>query len=159
MQKIDAAHRSRWATAEVVFGVMLVLGLALDYAWPLYFGWQANSWWRHLIGAPLLLLGSAIIAQAKAELARNDQPSEPGAPTQRVVTSGAFKHSRNPLYMGLVIALIGLAAALDKPWLLLLTPIAMLIAVQFLVKPEEHYLEAKFGDEYRRYKQRVRRWL
>lgn len=145
--------------AEVVFGVMLTVGLALDYVWPLYFGWPANSWWRHIIGAPLLLLGGAIIVQAKAELARHDQPSEPSAPTQRVVTSGAFKYSRNPLYMGLVVALIGLAAALDKPWLLLLTPVAMLITAQVLVAPEERYLEAKFGDEYRRYKQRVRRWL
>lgn len=145
--------------AEVVFGITLTLGLALDYLWPLYFGWPANSWWRHIVGAPLLLLGGAIIAHAKAELARHDQPSEPGTPTQRVVTSGGFQYSRNPLYMGLVVALIGLAAALDKPWLLLLTPIAMLVTTRFLVMPEERYLEAKFGDEYRRYKKRVRRWL
>jgi len=159
VDKFDAAHRSGWATAEVVFGIMLALGLALDWLCPFYFGWQADSAWRHLIGAPLLLLGGAMIIQAKGELERNDQPSEPGAPTQRVVTGGAFKYSRNPLYMGLVIAFIGLAAALDKPWLLILTPVAMLVTTRFLILPEERYLEAKFGDEYRRYKRKVRRWL
>ncbi len=155
---IDAAHHSRWRTGGVIFGAALIMGFGLQQLWPLSFTPHLDRTLLHIIGAPLLLLGTAIILMGKNELAQRAQPSEPGAPTTQLVTGGVYKYSRNPLYLGLTIAYMGLALGINMPWLLLLLVPAVLLTQQLLIKPEEGYLENKFGAEYQRYQQRTRRW-
>lgn len=74
-------------------------------------------------------------------------------------TKRQFRYSRNPLYTGLALCYCGLAFAIDNVWLLILLPLTLITVQTSLIKPEEHYLEQKFGDNYREYKKRVRRWL
>ena len=155
----DAAHSSLWRTADIYFGSSLILGLALNYYHTFNFGPLSGSEILHLIGAPLLVLGSLIILYSKQTLAKHNQPSEPGATTTAIVDSGMFGHSRNPLYTGLTICYCGLSFALDNVWLLTLLPFTLITVQIVLIAPEERYLEQKFGDDYRAYKQRVRRWL
>ena len=155
----DAAHSSLWRTADIYFGASLILGFALNYYQAFNFGSLSGSATLHMIGAPLLVIGSLIIVYSKQTLSKQGQPSEPGVPTSAIVDSGMFGHSRNPLYMGLTLCYCGLSFAIDNAWLLALLPIT-LIAVQIaLIAPEERYLEQKFGDDYRAYRKRVRRWL
>jgi len=155
----DAAHRSFWRTADIYFGTTLILGFALNYYHTLNFGSLSGSYILHMVGAPLLVIGSLIIVYSKQALSQQGQPSEPGVATTSIVDSGMFSYSRNPLYMGLTLCYCGLAFAIDNVWLLVLLP-PMLITVQMvLIKPEERYLEKKFGDEYSTYKKRVRRWI
>ena len=158
MQQL-AAHHSRWRTADVVYGAILVVSFALDYLWPLSFGVPSGSLLPHLIGAPLLFGGSLIIFFSKKELIRLGQPSEPRKPTTRIVTGGLYKYSRNPMYTGLTLCFAGLGIAIDKPWLLILLVPTVIIVQQLLIRPEERYLEAKFGEEFVHYKNTVRRWL
>jgi len=155
----EAAHSSRWRTADVVFGVSLALSFVLHYFWPLSFGIPRDSLILHLIGAPLLFGGSFIILLSKRELLRMGQPSEPRKPTTRIVTRGLYRYSRNPMYTGLALCYAGLGVAIDKLWLLILLIPTVLIVQQLLIGPEEKYLEANFGDEFLRYKKTVRRWL
>jgi protein-S-isoprenylcysteine O-methyltransferase Ste14 len=83
---------------------------------------------------------------------------DPSKPTGRLLTDGALRVSRNPIYTGGTIALLGLALLLDTA-----TGIAVAVLLGLgahnLVRAEERYLEAKFGDEYRDYRSRVRRWI
>ena len=158
MQQL-AAHHSRWRTADVVYGAILVVSFALDYLWPLSFGVPSGSLLPHLIGAPLLFGGSLIIFFSKKELIRLGQPSEPRKPTSRIVMGGLYKYSRNPMYTGLTLCFAGLGIAIDKPWLLILLVPTVIIVQQLLIRPEERYLEAKFGEEFVHYKNTVRRWL
>ncbi len=155
----DAAHHKPWRTAGVVFGVSLVLGLVLEYFLSLSFHGLVDPEMLHVIGAPLLILGTLIVYLGKLELARCQQPSEPGHATTALVKSGVFKYSRNPLYLGVTLAFMGMAIATDMPWWLFLTLPTMLALHYVLILPEERYLAAKFGEEYRQYRGSVRRWF
>lgn len=155
----EAAHHSRWRTADVVFGASLALSFVFHYFWPLSFGLPSGSLIPHLIGAPLLFGGSLIIIFSKKELIRLGQPSEPRKPTTRIVREGLYKYSRNPMYTGLALCYAGLGIAIDKPWLLILLVPTVIIVHLLLIRPEERYLEEKFGEEFIQYKKTVRRWM
>ena len=100
-----------------------------------------------------------MIVFAKLAFKKFNQPSAPGKPTTTIVTTGVFRYSRNPLYMGLALVLSGLGLATNILWLIILTaPMAFMIQ-SVLIVPEEEYLFEKFGRTYKDYMSRVRRWL
>ncbi len=76
-----------------------------------------------------------------------------------LVTSGVYRLTRNPMYVGLALLLLAWAVHLASPWPLLGPPLFVLYMNRFQIRPEERALEALFGDDYRRYAARVRRWL
>jgi protein-S-isoprenylcysteine O-methyltransferase Ste14 len=83
----------------------------------------------------------------------------PSQPTTRLVTDGVFGHTRNPLYVGVSVALCGLALIFDLDWILLLIVPSCVLLHFAVVRREERYLEGKFGDTYRHYKARVPRYF
>jgi protein-S-isoprenylcysteine O-methyltransferase Ste14 len=85
-------------------------------------------------------------------------PTQPSATTSLVVV-GIYKLTRNPMYMGLLLVLLGWAILLSNAVAFLLLPLFVLYMNRFQIVPEERALEAKFGSEYGAYKERVRRWL
>jgi protein-S-isoprenylcysteine O-methyltransferase Ste14 len=83
----------------------------------------------------------------------------PDRPASRLVVSGPYRFSRNPMYVGLTSLYVGLSVLSDSWWPLVFLPV-VLAALWFLViRREERYLAAAFGEEYAAYRQRVRRWL
>lgn len=83
----------------------------------------------------------------------------PGLPTTAVVSTGPFRYTRNPLYLSALGLYLGAAPATNTVWLLvLLIPLVLILDVG-IVRREERYLEAKFGEPYRAYKKQVRRWV
>lgn len=112
-------------------------------------------------GAALtLIVGGLLLDGLAAGLFRRfDTAVEPWKPSTALVTSGPYRFSRNPIYVGFAITFVGLALAMDS-WSALAALIPCLIVVEaFVIRPEERYLEGKFGREYLDYKARVRRWL
>ena len=79
-------------------------------------------------------------------------------PTTALVTDGVFGHTRNPLYVGISVALCGVALIFDLDWVVLLILPSCLLLHFAVVRREEIYLEQKFGDAYRHYKARVPRY-
>ena len=80
-------------------------------------------------------------------------------PTTAIVADGPYRFTRNPIYLGMMLSLIGLAIAFNTLWLLIaLVPFYFVIR-HGVVAREEAYLERKFGSVYLDYKQRVRRWI
>ena len=80
-------------------------------------------------------------------------------PTTAIVTSGPYRYTRNPIYIGMFVALIGLAIGFDSLWIAIaLVPFYLVIRYGVIAR-EESYLDRKFGDVYRNYKSRVGRWL
>ena len=79
--------------------------------------------------------------------------------SSRLVTSGIYRHTRNPMYLGMAVVLLGWAAWLGSAWSLL--GIAMFAAyiTRFQILPEETALQRIFGAEFDEYRERVRRWL
>jgi len=80
-------------------------------------------------------------------------------PTTTIVESGPYRFTRNPIYLGMFLGLIGLAIAFDNLWLLVMLVPFVLVIRYGVVGREEAYLDRKFGDIYRGYRSRVRRWL
>ena len=117
--------------------------------------------WRHglaitISGVGILFLLAGIYAFQKAKTTLN--PTTPNA-TSSIVASGVYRVSRNPMYVGFLLALTGWATFLSHPLSFLLLPVFVAYMNRFQISPEERALSAKFGDEYDTYKQGVRRWL
>jgi len=155
----DAAHKSWWQISEVVFGVPFLVAIALQLLIPLSLPRGLLRLAFILGGAALIIVGVALIVLARRELARRGQPTDPGRPTTKVVTAGVFSVSRNPLYLGVVCFLVGVALAVNLPWALVLLLPSLAACHYVLIAPEERYLVAKFGEEYRTYAATVHRWI
>jgi len=85
-------------------------------------------------------------------------PLTPSA-SSAVVSSGVYRVSRNPMYLGFLLVLAGWAVYLSNAGAVLLLPAFVAYLTQYQIKPEERALLAKFGSEFRQYMSRVRRWL
>jgi protein-S-isoprenylcysteine O-methyltransferase Ste14 len=156
---VNAAHNRWWQTFEVVFGVPMAIAIVLQLVLPVSFPRGFSKLIFIAGGVALILSGGILIIFARREFAKHGQPTEPGLPTSKVVTTGVFSLSRNPLYLGGICMLVGIAFALDSPWVLLFLLPAFIACHYVLVVPEEKYLAATFGDEYRRYTAIVHRWI
>jgi protein-S-isoprenylcysteine O-methyltransferase Ste14 len=83
----------------------------------------------------------------------------PNMPATTIVTTGPFKYSRNPMYLSMLVLYAGMAMLADAPLMLLLTGGLFAVLNNKVIKAEESYLEAKFGEDYLAYKARVHRWI
>ena len=155
----DAAHKRRWQIFEVVFGVPFLAGIGLQWVAPVSRPSGLAAFIIVLGGAVLVVLGLTFIILARRELARHGQPTDPGLPTSKLVATGVFSVSRNPLYLGGAWLLAGIALILHLPWSLVLLLPAIVACHYLLIAPEERYLAAKFGIEYAQYAASVRRWF
>ncbi len=86
----EAAHKSRWATFEVVFGIPFLVAVALQLAIPVSLPGGFVTPASVVAGIALVVAGAALVVLARGELARSGQPTDPGLPTGRVVTTGVF---------------------------------------------------------------------
>jgi protein-S-isoprenylcysteine O-methyltransferase Ste14 len=109
-----------------------------------------------LIGAAgwLLLDGAAtrLFARAKTSMV-------PFKPSNALVTDGPYRFTRNPMYVGMAFLYVALAFAIGLVWPLAILPFVLLAVDRLVVAREEPYLERTFGEDYRAYRARVRRWL
>ena len=114
-----------------------------------------GNWAWRLAGITLLLLGNGLAWWGVAVLGARPTTGLAGD----LVTEGPYRFTRNPIYLGMVLSLTGLAIAFGNLWLLtMLVPFVLVIRYGVIAR-EEAYLERKFGDAYRAYRARVRRWL
>jgi len=156
---IDSAHKSNWEIAEVVFGIPFLVSIALQFAVPFSISRGITGQVLIPAGIALMIAGTVIIVLARREFAQFGQPTDPGHPTSRIVKTGVFSISRNPLYLGAVFIFVGLALTLNNPWTLATLLLSIIICHYILIIPEEQYLAAKFGEEYTEYTASVHRWL
>jgi protein-S-isoprenylcysteine O-methyltransferase Ste14 len=117
------------------------------------------AWLRIALSVALFLLGAAIIFSSRQELVRHHEHPNPYKPTNAIVTSGVYRFTRNPIYVAFLIVVIAVAIAANSAWLLL-SFVATFVLLQFgVIRAEERYLAAKFGESYDEYRRRVRRWI
>jgi len=137
----------------------LVLACVLQWLVPL--GWIAalEPPVRIGIGAVIALSGLATTVAGRRALTRHGTNVNPLQPTTQLVTGGVFGHTRNPLYVGVSVALCGIALIFDLDWVLLLILPSCVLLHFAVVRREETYLERKFGDAYRHYRARVPRYF
>ena len=156
---VDSAHKSNWEIAEVIFGIPFLASIVFHFIIPLSLPQGIFRQTLIFAGIALIIIGIGFIILARREFARFDQPTDPGHPTSQVVKTGVFAISRNPLYLASIIVLLGIALALNMLWALVTLVVSIIICHYVLIVPEENYLMAKFGEEYRDYTVTVHRWL
>ncbi|MDA0652479.1 MAG: isoprenylcysteine carboxylmethyltransferase family protein [Proteobacteria bacterium] len=140
----------------VIFIVFYVIGYVTDRAFPADLG-TAHA--RYAIGAVLLAISVALVAWAVAHFLRAKTHFDVRKPATSLVTDGPYRLSRNPMYLAMTLLYAGFAAAFSLPITLGLLVPCLALLHHGVISREEGYLERKFGDEYRDYKARVRRWL
>ena len=114
---------------------------------------------RLAVGLILGITSITIGVTSLWKLKQANTARDPLQPTTSIVVDGPFRFSRNPLYVALLIFIAGWSFNFATWWPLILIPIIALTLHYAVVIPEENYLEGKFGDDYLKYKTRVRRWL
>ena len=141
----------------IAWALAVIAGLALDWLYPLPFlptavpaGW---------LGGIVFLAGLALLIWAAATFRQAGTQIQTTQTTTAIVDWGPYRLTRNPIYVGMFLGLIGLAIAFDSLWLIVLLVPFYFVIRYGVVAREEAYLERKFGDVYLAYKARVGRWL
>lgn len=111
------------------------------------------------VGILIGLIGLGIVISARILFSRTGQNPVPWKPTPELIFKGPYQFTRNPMYTGVTILQIGLGIAVNNLWISALALPALAIIHFIAVLPEEMYLTAKFGEPYRAYLARVRRYI
>jgi len=134
----------------------ILLGTLLSWLWPAPIISESLRW---PLGVFLILAGVGIAVSCSRLFKKAQTNIRPSKTTTHIVTTGIYGLSRNPIYLSFVIAGVGTAIAANSLWIVLMQIPVVLLIRKFVIAKEEHYLESKFGDEYRNYKQKVHRWI
>jgi len=132
-----------WFASSLVSPVVVPFGVRVGVALALL-----------VIGQSISISGMMSFRRAKTTM----NPIKPGAASS-LVSSGVYRFTRNPMYLGLSVTLLGWAMFLSNPLALLAVPLFVLYINRFQIDPEERVLSSLFGAEYAAYKEKVRRWL
>lgn len=143
----------------ILFLGALVLGLILTILFPIGPGIAAPNGVGLTVGISFMVLGFVLAIFPARRFRKAGTSVMPGEPSTALVQEGAYKVTRNPIYIGLILTYFGLCLVLTSVWMLLLLIPAVIILHRGVVKREEDYLDWKFGDAYRRYADQVPRWL
>jgi len=137
----------------------VMLGLILDRIFPAYVLTVLLTFaTRAVLGVVLMAAGGALGLAAVRAFRRAGTHVEPWKPSSALVTDDIFRRLRNPMYVGAMLLLAGFAVLVASDWTLVMTIVFALIVHFGVVKREERYLEAKFGNAYRAYRARVPRY-
>jgi len=149
-------HPGVIARPPLIYLGFLALGVVLDLIWPAA---VIPDLPQYVVGFAFIALGVALLTLCVRRFRAAGTNVETHKPSNLVVTEGPYRISRNPIYLALTLIYAGIGVAGDLPWVLaLLLPLVALMHYGVIVR-EEAYLEQKFGAEYQRYKERVRRWF
>ena len=144
------------APPPLLYGGAFVLVLVLRWFWPMPIFGHAVALWP---GLALIVLAVGIAAWGIRTMQAAGTNVNPALPTTAIVASGPFRFSRNPLYLALTLLYLGLTLAFNTWWgIVVLVPV-LIIMHRGVVLREERYLEQKFGETYRQYRSKVRRYL
>jgi protein-S-isoprenylcysteine O-methyltransferase Ste14 len=147
------------APPPLIGAIAVVLGLVLDRLLPAYVLTVLLPFSvRIVLGTLVMAAGFALALPAVFAFRRANTHVEPWKPTSALVSEGVYRYLRNPMYIGATLMLAGFAVLFASDWTLVMT-VAFALIVHFgVVKREERYLDAKFGDAYRTYKRCVPRY-
>jgi len=140
----------------LVFTVALLVSALLQASWPV--GLSDLAMIRYL-GVALCVSSIIALLDMVLMFRRHKTSIKPWKPTAQVLSHGPYAFSRNPIYLGFCFLAVGIGLVLNSLWMTLSFIPAAFIVLHTAILKEEKYLENKFGEEYRHYKKRVRRWL
>ncbi len=138
--------------------LILVAGIVLNIVLPLGLLAHIPFAIRIAVGILAFVVGLGMVISANRIFRNIGTNVRPSQPTLALATTGMFTWTRNPMYVGGSIVLLGIAIGFALDWILLLLVLSLPLVHYGIILREERYLERKFGDEYRRYKKSVPRY-
>jgi protein-S-isoprenylcysteine O-methyltransferase Ste14 len=144
------------APPPAIYGGAFVAGLGLNALLPSPRIPTRVAW---PVGLLLLTGGGFLGGSFIAEFRRAHTPVDVRRPTTSLVTTGPYRITRNPAYLGLALTYAGIATLARTPWAVVTLVPALVVMDRMVIAREERYLERRFGKDYLRYKSRTRRWL
>ena len=140
----------------LVFVLLIAAGVALNAVLPLRMGVPESF---RTLGVAITVFGVAVVILINGKFKRSATAIEPWKPTSALITSGFYRWSRNPIYIGFCLFNMGIGIALNNLWIFLSFIPGAVLVYYIAIAREEAYLERAFGEEYLAYKRKVRRWL
>jgi len=159
MSQVESAERGANVRfpPPLVYIAFILLGVALRYAAP--FPVPGPRFAAIAAGVAVLLAGLWLMADAWKLFARTGQHPAPWTPSPELVLAGSYRFTRNPMYLGMTCIQAGLGLELNNLWISALAAFSLLVVHFVAVVPEERYLSEKFGESYKGYFSKVRRYL
>jgi protein-S-isoprenylcysteine O-methyltransferase Ste14 len=134
----------------------IAIGFAIEALWPVALPARDT---RLFGGIALFALGFALFAWAFASFRRAGTSVETRRPSTAVVAAGPYRLTRNPIYLGMMLGIVGVGIAAGSVWVVAMA-LPFLVVIDYgVIAREERYLEGKFGPSYREYRARVKRWI
>ena len=140
----------------VYFGAAFAAGMFLQGPLPLDVPGRPTS---AFVGASLLAAGLVLDVAGVAAVISNRTTIVPHRPVSKLITTGIYRFSRNPMYTGLAVMVAGGALLAGTWWPLLILPLAIVAVRELVIKPEEEYLSERYGPIFADYRLKVRRWV
>ena len=134
----------------------LAVGVVLHIVFPAEIVPDILTW---LLGIPLAIFSLALFLLSVREFSRHGTPVRGTEAVITIVATGPYRFSRNPIYLSFVLLQFGIALTANSAWILLMVIPTLLYLSFGVIAREESYLARKFGDEYRGYRNSVRRWF
>jgi protein-S-isoprenylcysteine O-methyltransferase Ste14 len=158
MQAPQADHPAAVPWPPILIGAVLAGGMLLGRLYPL--AWPGmDDLPARIIGYGIGGAGIALMVWGFLSLLRGGTTVLPNRRADQLVTEGAFRFRRNPIYMGEVLVFLGLAELTHNIWFAILAPPLAIALYGLAIRPEERHLETRFGQAYLDYKERTRRWF
>ena len=144
------------ARPPVLYLGSILVGLTLHWLRPIALVPPA---WAAPLGAPLIVAAVVLFLLSVRALRSAGTPIQSVRPTTRIVQTGPYRFSRNPIYLAFTSLHLGVGLWVNSAWLLGTLLLTLVLMSYGVIGREERYLKRKFGDEYVRYKAAVRRWF
>lgn len=155
----DRDHANVLAPAPVLTALCVVGAWIAQWALPWGLLPHSLGWLRVTLSTLSFGIFVGLGFAALRELGRHATSPDPYSPTQALVTSGIYRWMRNPIYLGDLAFVAGLAVALSSLWYVLATILLFVLLHYGVVRREERYLAQRFGSAYDGYRRQVRRWF
>ncbi len=140
----------------ILYGCSIAFGCALQWLQPVP---AFPTTMQVPVGLPLVVGAGVLFAFSVREFSRADTPVRSVRLTTRIVSTGPYRFSRNPIYLAFTMLHLGLAVWVNSGWFLGTLVVSLVVMSFGVIAREERYLERRFGEAYTNYKAAVRRWL
>lgn len=154
--KIDKDSPQVRVPPPASFLVFLILAVVANRYYPLSF---ISGSARYFVAGILGMVGIVLLIHCVRLFLKHRTHIEPWKTTSTIITTGAYRFSRNPVYLSVMMIGLGVACAANNLWTALFLPLFAAVVYFTAIRKEERYLEEKFGEAYLTYKRRVRRWI
>ena len=151
-------HASVAVFPPLPFVLAFVVGILVHVLWE-PFRFIPAFWIGHAAGWPLVLAAAMLVVWAQRTMNRFGERSNVYRPTNVLISTGPFSFTRNPMYLSMALLYGGISLIVNIVWPIVVLPGVLMVVHYAVIRREERYLERKFGQVYRHYRARVRRWF